>query len=332
MKNIFDYATKELSQDAFLRWLFENHDDAEIGEVANRLLSKLCNFQDDERVQSLETEAQRYKIDISVRMTTTLDRNIALFIEDKTFSNEHSQLKVYDNYIDGIKDYDEIHKVFYKTNFIESEEQNRIYEANKDNKVDWEICDIKDIYSFFEEYVYSSNLILSQYASHLKDIYTSVTNTEKPKANNTTTDFLAWQAYYVNTVIPNITRRDRFYYWANKAGQYPYVNLGLKKAVDKNIPYLEVRSRDCCGEQFVARFLCYEMPTEDIPQQKILMEKLKSIFDWDCKHIVKQKRGKKDYYPKQIGVARKECRSSEEFINWVNYFAEQYLKLMEDWK
>ena len=26
MKNLFDYATKELSQDAFLRWLFENYD------------------------------------------------------------------------------------------------------------------------------------------------------------------------------------------------------------------------------------------------------------------------------------------------------------------
>ena len=25
MKNLFDYATKELSQDAFLRWLFENY-------------------------------------------------------------------------------------------------------------------------------------------------------------------------------------------------------------------------------------------------------------------------------------------------------------------
>ena len=331
MKNIFDYATKELSQDAFLRWLFENHDDAEIGGIANRLLGKLCDFQDDERVQSLETEAQRYKIDISVWMTTTLGRKIALFIEDKTFSNEHSQLKVYDNYIDGIKDY-EIHKVFYKTNSIEGDELNRICAANKNNKVDWEICDIKDSYSFFEEYVDYPNLIISQYAVHLGDIYTSVTNTEMPKENYTTTDFLAWQAYYANTVIPKVTRKERFYCWANKAGQYPYVNLGLKKAVDKNIPYLEIRSRDCCNGQFIARFLCYGMPTEDIPQQKILMEKLQLISDWDCNHIVKQKRGKEDYYSKQIGVARKECNSSEEFINLVNYFAEQYLKLMEDWK
>lgn len=331
MKNIFDYATKELSQDAFLRWLFENHDDAEIGGVANRLLSKLCSFRDDERVQSLETSAQVYKIDISVWMTTTLGRKIALFIEDKTFSNEHSQLKVYDNYIDGIKDC-EIHKVFYKTNVIGGEELKRIHEANEHNKVDWDIYDIKDIYSFFEEYTDYPNLIVSQYVAHLKAIYTSVTNTEMPKSNNTTTDFLAWQAYYINTVLPKLSGKERFHYWANKAGQYPYVNLGLKKAANKSIPYLEVRSRDCCDGQFVIRFLCYGMPLEDISQQKALMEKLQSISEWDCKGIVMHKRGKEDYYPKQIGVARKECRSSEEFIKWVNYFAEQYLKLMEDWK
>lgn len=30
MKNIFDFATRELSQDAFLRWLLENYDDADL--------------------------------------------------------------------------------------------------------------------------------------------------------------------------------------------------------------------------------------------------------------------------------------------------------------
>ena len=38
MKNLFNYATKELSQDAFLMWLFENYDDSELGEIANALL------------------------------------------------------------------------------------------------------------------------------------------------------------------------------------------------------------------------------------------------------------------------------------------------------
>ena len=39
MKNIFDYATRELSQDAFLRWLFENFDDTELKYAAGDLNS-----------------------------------------------------------------------------------------------------------------------------------------------------------------------------------------------------------------------------------------------------------------------------------------------------
>ena len=91
MENLFDYATKELSQDAFLRWLFQNYDDPVVGEVSNCLLGEFCHFQDGEKVGSLHTEAQKNKIDISVCITTTLGRKIALFIEDKTFSNEHHQ-------------------------------------------------------------------------------------------------------------------------------------------------------------------------------------------------------------------------------------------------
>ena len=40
MKNLFDYATKELSQDAFLCWLFESWEDADLKEVAFGLLRK----------------------------------------------------------------------------------------------------------------------------------------------------------------------------------------------------------------------------------------------------------------------------------------------------
>ena len=33
MKNLFSYATKELSQDAFLRWFLESYDDEEVGYI-----------------------------------------------------------------------------------------------------------------------------------------------------------------------------------------------------------------------------------------------------------------------------------------------------------
>lgn len=39
-ENLFDYATKELSQDAFLRWLLENYSDPIVGHAAIKLLQK----------------------------------------------------------------------------------------------------------------------------------------------------------------------------------------------------------------------------------------------------------------------------------------------------
>ena len=40
MKNLFDYATKELSQDAFLRWLFENYncEDKDVCDASRELI------------------------------------------------------------------------------------------------------------------------------------------------------------------------------------------------------------------------------------------------------------------------------------------------------
>ena len=42
MKNLFDYATKELSQDAFLRWLFENYNckNEKVRQVCRKLFNK----------------------------------------------------------------------------------------------------------------------------------------------------------------------------------------------------------------------------------------------------------------------------------------------------
>ena len=78
MKNLFDYATKELSQDAFLRWLFENYEDPILGEAANDIIGKFCNFRENEKLQALETKTQWNKIDISIWLATTLGRKVAL--------------------------------------------------------------------------------------------------------------------------------------------------------------------------------------------------------------------------------------------------------------
>ena len=49
MKNLFDYATKELSQDAFLRWLFENYncENESIKNACRKLFDSFTNNSDE---------------------------------------------------------------------------------------------------------------------------------------------------------------------------------------------------------------------------------------------------------------------------------------------
>ena len=70
MKNLFDFATKELSQDAFLRWLFESYDssDAEVKEASRSLLIAFINNPKYtvNSMARLWTKAQDHKADIVV--------------------------------------------------------------------------------------------------------------------------------------------------------------------------------------------------------------------------------------------------------------------------
>lgn len=336
MKNLFDYATKELSQDAFLMWLFENHEDPVLGDIANSLLNLFCGFQNGEKVQSLETVPQWCKIDISVWMTTTRGRKLALFIEDKTFSSEHNQLSTYDNHIDGITDH-EIYKIFYKTSVIPQEEITKIEEYNARNKYAWNIYDINAIARFFEKYQNSKNLIVAQYANYVMRLFAAEYNTKKPEHSKSVTDLLAWKSYFNKTVIPALKGNNISFVCSSwKANPYPYVVLFIKKLGfgNRNIPYLEIRSRDCCENNFTARILCYGVEDSDMEKyQPKLIENIKSIPDFECKRLVNSHNGKK-IYPKQVGYSKKneKAETDEQFIALVVKYIGLYFQAMKDWK
>ena len=74
MKNLFDYATKELSQDAFLRWLFENYncENEGVKKACRKLFDSFTNNNDefkDKTITELKTVSQWKNIDISVWFT-----------------------------------------------------------------------------------------------------------------------------------------------------------------------------------------------------------------------------------------------------------------------
>ncbi len=106
MKNIFDFATKELSQDAFLRWLLENWNcnDKSIQKASQLLLFDFLGIDRSSKITSLKTMAQYKKIDILVDCVID-GENYIIAIEDKMYSVDHglqlennkNHLKEYNN-------------------------------------------------------------------------------------------------------------------------------------------------------------------------------------------------------------------------------------------
>lgn len=341
MKNLFDFATRELSQDAFLRWMFENYDEPELMDAAGNLLKEFCGIGADE-IEKLATTAQWCNIDISVWITLKNGKKAALFIEDKTCSEEHYQLGRYDAHIRLCEnEYDRIYKIFYKTDVVGKEERERIAKTEDENK--WRIYSIKEILPLFEKYTAAGNLILRQYAEHVVGVYRATENTAMPDKNNTGIDYLKWISFFEKAVVPRLSEdQGQCEYKVTKAGQYPYVYISIwKSGYNKVVPTLELRSRDClpvidnCSKRyFNVRFLCYGIPPEDVVQQQTLIEKIESSGHFETKGMVRHRNGKERYYPKQIGYLPKTTtvENEEEFFQKLKEYIGYYLELMQDWK
>ena len=178
MKNLFDYATKELSQDAFLRWLFENHNckNEKVRQVCRKLFNKFTSDElDFSKIENLTTMAQWKYIDVSIWFTID-NKKYLIVIEDKTTSQEHKQLQ---NYNEQIKKHNEwlidndaeniiekVYKVFYKTAEIWEEEKERIKDAQWLN-----ILDIEEIHALFGNIPPTNSEVLDYYIEHIQKTY-----------------------------------------------------------------------------------------------------------------------------------------------------------------
>ncbi len=93
--NLFDYATSELSQDAFLLWLgawadSKNTEDNELHATAEDFISHLISMQYpdySEKIESVSVEKQRNNIDVSYEV----NNKFLIIIEDKTNTGEHGK-------------------------------------------------------------------------------------------------------------------------------------------------------------------------------------------------------------------------------------------------
>lgn len=175
-KNLFDFATKELSQDAFLRWLLENFNDPVVGIASKKLLSEMIKLFPDQpldidKITEIKTWAQYKNMDVGADVYVGQNKVATFVIEDKTNSSEHNQLEKYDGEIDKWNDQKYKYRIFYKTQLVGKEERERITKNNK-----WKIMDIKTISSIFSEFTNSDNLVLKYYSLHVTQVLSDLSD------------------------------------------------------------------------------------------------------------------------------------------------------------
>ena len=125
--NIFHFATKELSQDAFLCWLLswanKNYNQTETKDFYNfaQLFIQKTTGRNDLTLHKISRQEKH--IDILLELKDTKGNLYAIVIEDKVFTQEHDQQ--IERYVKEIKNIasDNIYIMYFKTGFTSEQKK-----------------------------------------------------------------------------------------------------------------------------------------------------------------------------------------------------------------
>ena len=250
MENLFDYATKELSQDAFIQWFINNYDDEEYG--IKDISSSFVNFLMDKnntapisRNVKIVTKAQESHIDIVIEVYYDGEekKHDVIVIEDKTFSSEHKQLVKYNDVISKWNDVENIYKVFYKIGSITPYDEKGVEAANKDQKIKWRIYNINTIWEFFNDKGNTKSQLLNDYVNYIKRIKESLAGEYEDN------DVANWKYYqwegYVKKHLLKYDNPDRECLWLSSY-QGKYVTICYQRCLPNSLDavVLEITVRE----------------------------------------------------------------------------------------
>lgn len=321
MKNLFNYATKELSQDAFLRWLIDN----DYNCSGRELLSAFAGV-DPNKITNIKTWAQSEHIDICVDFNVDSEPHI-LIIEDKINTGDHSdQLLRYVKTVQKWNNADpryknrKSHFVFYKTRILsDTERQHIVSQSSDDERFNWIVFDLLEIDKFFSKFIKSDNLIIQQYAEHVNELASDSTNVTIPSGHRV----LAWKSFFERTVKPRFKNTDLDVDVGETFYGYSYLSFRPKNSDRARTPYLEIRSRDCLNGHIVGRILLYYVELSD-EEKGTLKQKIANVG----------KMFKKENNSQQIASTNKRKQepikydSQEDFINEVLKMANECLSIV----
>lgn len=211
--NIFTFATKELSQDAFICWLLNfahkehKEEDYALAECAKEFLTHITGEKD----PVVTLIVKQYKnIDILV----VVNNSINIIIEDKTFSGTHdNQIERYKKILEQ-ENRKEIRTVYYKI----------VEQAYKEENVDINI-DRDYLLNLFKKYTCKTeNQIFHDYYDHLKSIDADVKAYQTAQIEDWRVNYNhAYKGFFTHLIENGYINKEKNYNWSyvnNRAGGF----------------------------------------------------------------------------------------------------------------
>lgn len=208
--NIFNYATKELSQDAVICWLIDwagrqdvqDKEDKDLRECGRRFVKALLAEHGASLAPDNEEEIKIRQQDHSIDVLARINGQV-LLIEDKTSTSDHSkQLKrYYDAVVEGKTGLGEVHEedlypIFLKTGNQSRAEEKRIEESVETGK-GYKVFNRKEFLEKALNGYEGSNPILTDFRTYLQE-WEDDANSFKDwkKGESTKWSWNAWEGFF----------------------------------------------------------------------------------------------------------------------------------------
>lgn len=219
--NLFDYATRELSQDAFITWLLQWADpkykatDGQLHLCAQAFVRLLCNEQESFAITSIKSGRQWKNIDVWAE----INDEILLAIEDKTHTGEHSsQLERYKADVETWCSDAERGKqwtsrlVYLKT----GDEASGFTEDIR--KKGWCTIGRRKLLDFFRKYAEITNAIFTDFREHLERVESNARLFESKELS--LWDDNQWKGFYRWLEAQDEIPGKKWFYVSNPAGGF----------------------------------------------------------------------------------------------------------------
>jgi hypothetical protein len=183
-QNIFDYATSELSQDAFISLLvawFNSEDKRKVQisiDFINALYRAHSAVSSTLDIESVNLKRKHHKIDVHFVVREKNGNTIPFIIEDKTWTEPHSnQLSRYTKAImqEHTKKHEEIVKIFFKTGHITEKD---LAETSASG---YTIVDVQWFYDFLKRHKTNSEIYNTYFVFLKKNFYDKLYNQNRHK-------------------------------------------------------------------------------------------------------------------------------------------------------